>query len=97
MLNFFRSIIRTIRAIILSLLLIILVIFMVDNREIITISTNPLPFEIEIRIYLLMIFFFLLGMAFGFLAFSQTMIKKSISNFKDRWKIKKLEKQVAKN
>jgi len=43
-----------------------------------------------------MIFFFLFGMLFGFLAFSENMINKSISNFQDRRKLKKLEKKVSK-
>lgn len=76
---------------------------MINNRDVITIHTHPFPFEIETRIFLLMLFFFLFGMLFGFLAFSKNMIEKSISNFKDRWKIyrlekknNKLEKEVAK-
>ncbi len=96
MLNFIRSIFRITRTVILSLLLICLVIFMVNNRDAITIHTHPLPFDIETRVFVLMIFFFLFGMLFGFLAFSQNMIRKSITNFQDRRKIKKLEKQVAK-
>jgi hypothetical protein len=43
-----------------------------------------------------MIFFFLFGMLFGFLAFSENMINKSISNFQDRRNLKKLEKKVSK-
>lgn len=97
MLNFLKLIFRFAKTFILSLLLICLVIFMVNNRDAITIHTHPLPFEIETRVFVLMIFFFLFGMLFGFLAFSKNMIQKSISNFKDRLKIRKLEKQVAKN
>jgi hypothetical protein len=65
---------------------------MIDNREIITINTYPLPFKIELRAFLVMILFFVLGMLFGFLVFSQKMISKSISNFKDRRRLQKLEK-----
>ena len=96
MVNFFKSILRFAKTIILSLLLICLVVFMVNNRDIIAIHTQPLPFEIEIRVFVLMIFFFLFGMLFGFLAFSKNMISGFLIRVKDRLKIKKLEKQVAK-
>lgn len=93
MLNLIKSILRTIRTIILSLILIVVVVFMVSNREVIAIHAYPLPFDIEMRAFLIMILFFILGMLFGFLAFSENMIGKSISNFKDRRKVKKLEKK----
>lgn len=69
---------------------------MVNNREFTTISFSPLPYNIETRVFLLMIFFFLLGMFFGFLAFSQNMLSNFVAGFKTKKHIKKLEKQVAK-
>jgi len=92
MLNIIKSTIRIIKSFTIFLLLLCLVVFMIDNREIITINTYPLPFKIELRAFLVMILFFVLGMLFGFLVFSQKMISKSISNFKDRRRIQKLEK-----
>lgn len=73
-----------------------LVIFMVNNRDTVTISTHPLPFEIETKVFLVMLFFFLFGMLFGFLAFSKNMIQSWLTNFRNRLKIRKLEKQIAK-
>ena len=96
MLNFLKSILRIIKAVIASIVLVALVVFMVNNREVITIHLNPLSHNLETRVFLVMIFFFLFGMFFGFLAFSENMINKSISNFQDRRKLKKLEKKVAK-
>ena len=96
MINFAKSLFRLTKTFILSLLLICMVIFMVNDRDAITIHIHPLPFEIETRVFLIMLFFFLFGMLFGFLAFSKNMIEKSITNFKDRWKIRKLEKQMVK-
>lgn len=93
MINFAKSLFKLTKTFILSLLLICMVIFMVNNRDVITIHTHPFAFEIETRIFLVMLFFFLFGMLFGFLAFSKNMIEKSISNFKDRWKIHRLEKK----
>ncbi|MBU6339264.1 MAG: DUF1049 domain-containing protein [Rickettsiales bacterium] len=69
---------------------------MIDNREIIKISTYPLPFSIEARAFLVMFFFFLIGVLFGFLAFSKNMISKTITGFKDQRKIGKLEKELEK-
>lgn len=95
MLNFIKSLLRFTKTFILSLLLIALVIFMVNNRDIVLIHTDPLPFEIEARIFIIMLFFFLLGLLFGFLAFSKNMLEKSWANFRNRLKIRKLEKQIA--
>ncbi len=96
MFNFLKSIFGLAKTFILSLFLICLVIFMVNNRDVITIHTHPFPFEIEIRIFVLMLFFFLFGMLFGFLAFSKNMLEKSWSNFKDHWKIRGLERKNRK-
>jgi uncharacterized membrane protein YciS (DUF1049 family) len=70
---------------------------MVNNRDIITIHLYPLPFNIETRMFVVMIGVFLLGLLFGILACSQSLIKRYISSFSDRNKIKKLEKQVTKS
>lgn len=91
----FKSLIHFAKTLILSLLLVALVIFMVNNRDVVTINTHPFPFEIESRMFLVMLFFFLFGMLFGFLAFSKNMIESWLTNFKNRWKIRKLEKQIA--
>ena len=96
MINFIKSVLRTIRSIVLTAVLICLVIFMVNNREVATINFSPLPYNIETRVFLVMIAFFLLGMFFGFLAFSKNMLNNLASGFKTKNHIKKLEKQVAK-
>ncbi len=41
-----------------------------------------------------MIFFFLLGLLFGILLCSKDIISRAIAGLKDRYKIKKLEKQL---
>lgn len=96
MLNLIKSLFRYTKTFIVTLLLILLVIFLVNNRDLITIHTSPLPFEIETRIFFVMLFFFLFGMLFGFFAFSKNMLQKSWTNLKNRLKIRKLEKQIAK-
>jgi uncharacterized integral membrane protein len=95
--NFLKSILRIIRTVILSLLLVCIVIFMVNNREAVTIHLYPLPFDVETRIFVVMIIVFLLGLLFGILSCSQSLIKRIFANLNDRRKIRKLEKQVTKN
>ncbi|MBP7710534.1 MAG: DUF1049 domain-containing protein [Rickettsiales bacterium] len=96
MLNFLKSTIRTIKTILLSLILICLVIFMVNNRQIITLQLFPLPIEIDTRVFMLIFFFFLLGMFFGMLACSKSLLTRIFTGFKDKQKIKNLEKEIAK-
>lgn len=94
--NFIKSIFRIIRTVILSLLLVCIVIFMVNNRDVVTIHLHPLPFDVETRIFVVMIVVFLLGLLFGILACSQSLIKRIFANLNDRRKLRKLEKHVAK-
>ncbi|MBU6140293.1 MAG: DUF1049 domain-containing protein [Proteobacteria bacterium] len=93
--NTVKSILRTLRSTILLLLLICMVVFMVDNRDVITINTNPLPFEIQTRVFVVMIFCFVLGLIFGILSCSPTIIQNFFRRLRDRNKIKKLEKQLG--
>jgi uncharacterized integral membrane protein len=94
--TFIKSLFRIIKLVIFLILLTCLVIFMVNNRQTVTIELFPLPFEIETKVFLVMILTFLLGTLFGFLLYSQSLIIKTISNIKDRRRIKKLEKKSQK-
>lgn len=94
--NFIKSIFRIIKSVILTLILVCLVIFMVNNRETVLISLYPLPFEIETKVFLVMIFFFLFGLLFGLIAWAPHIISRAISKRQDKKQIQKLEKQVAK-
>lgn len=92
--NFIKSILHLIRYAILTTFLLTLVIFMVSNRGIATIKLYPLPFEIETRIFIVMLAFFLLGLIFGILLCSKNIMQRIFENFKSRRKIKKLEQQI---
>lgn len=70
---------------------------MVNNREIVTLQLYPLPFELETRLFLLVIFFFLLGLVFGLIFCSQNILGRAIESLKDKYHIKKLENQVKKS
>ncbi len=90
--NFIKSIFRIICTVVFSLILICLVIFMVNNRDALTIHLAPLPFDIETRVFIVIIIAFLSGMIFGFIALSQNLISQMIKRARDKKKIGKLEK-----
>lgn len=94
--NLLKSLLLLIRSIILALILVALVIFLTNNRDTILIYLHPLPFEIETKVFVVMLSFFILGMLFGILSCSQTIIKTNLINFMNRRKIKKLEKEIVK-
>lgn len=95
--SFIKSILRVLRSVILALLLVCLVVFMVDNRDMLTISMHPLPFEIQTRVFMVMIVCFIVGLIFGIIACSPTIVQNFFIRLGDRYKIKKLEKQIQKN
>ena len=90
--NFIKSVFRFIKTLITSVILVCFVIFMVTNRQEVSVSLSPLPFVIETRVFIVMIFTFAMGVLFGFLAISPNLIGKTITNFRNNRKIKKLEK-----
>jgi len=93
--NFIKSLFHFIRILILTTLLILLVIFMVNNRTPLVVSLSPLPFTIETKMFMVMISFFVLGLFFGILLCSKNIVKRIFENFKARRKIKKLQQQLS--
>jgi putative membrane protein len=56
---------RFLRVFLAALLLLILVVFAVANKGAVTVSIDPLPFEIELPLYLLVFTVFFAGLALG--------------------------------
>lgn len=56
---------RFLRVFLGALLLLILVVFAVANKGAVLVSVDPLPFEIELPLYLLVFLVFLSGLVFG--------------------------------
>jgi uncharacterized integral membrane protein len=56
---------RFLRVFIGALLLLILVVFAVANKDAVTVSVEPLPFVIELPLYLLVFAVFFVGLALG--------------------------------
>ena len=93
--KFIKNILKSIKEILVSLILILVIIFMINNREIIEVNFYPLPFEkIQTRIFLLMLAFFALGLLTAVMIYSNKMLKSTIKNIKQKHQIKKLEKQI---
>jgi len=57
--------VRTLRWVLIGLLALILVIFAIDNRQVITLSLWPLPFELSTGLYLVVLLALLLGFLLG--------------------------------
>jgi len=56
---------RFIRVVIGAFLLLLLVVFAVANRQSVAVSLDPLPFAIDLPLYLLVFVIFLLGLVLG--------------------------------
>ncbi|MFM7702475.1 MAG: lipopolysaccharide assembly protein LapA domain-containing protein [Alphaproteobacteria bacterium] len=93
--KFLKNLFNSIKSILVSLILVFVIVFMINNREIITINFNPLPFDsIETRLFVLMLFFYILGLITAILIYSNSLIKSAIRNLKQKRQINKLQQQI---
>jgi len=93
--KFLKNLFNSIKSILVSLILVFVIVFMINNREIITINFNPLPFDsIETRLFVLMLFFYILGLITAILIYSNSLIKSTIRNLKQKRQINKLQQQI---
>jgi len=77
-----------IKSLILLAFLTCLVIFMVNNREVVTLHLAPLPFDIDTRMFMVLLSMFLIGMVFGLLILSYSIVGNSIRNFRKNFNSK---------
>ena len=91
--NFLKSIIRIIKATILSIFLVGLIVFMTSNRDHISVHLYPIPFDIETRVFVVMISFFIFGIIFGMIFASQNAIKAMMKDYHNKRTIKKMVKK----
>ena len=93
--KFLKNILKSIKGIIVSLILILVIVFMINNREIVEVTFEPLPFEkIQTRIFFLILISYLLGLITAIIIYSSNMIKSALRNIKQNHQIKKLKKQI---
>jgi len=83
MLNFIKKII-------IAVFSIIAIIFFVNNRFFVTISLKPFGYEADIRLFILLLLFFLLGVIFAYITnFCYNLRKKISDGCKSLLKVKK--------
>ena len=93
--KFLKNILKSIKGIIVSLILILVIVFMINNRAIVEVTFDPLPFEkIQTRIFFLILISYLLGLITAIIIYSSNMIKSALRNIKQNHQIKKLKKQI---
>ena len=93
--KFLKNILKSIKGIIVSSILILVIVFMINNREIIEVNFDPLPFEkIQTRIFFLILISYLLGLITAIIIYSSNMLKSAIRNIKQNHQIKKLKQQI---
>lgn len=90
--NFLKSVLRIIKATFLAIILLCLVVFMTSNRDHISIHLYPIAFDIETRVFVVMIFFFLLGAIFGMFFTSKTTLKMMFQNYLAKRKLNEISK-----
>jgi len=78
----------------LLIVLIIVVTFCLNNNNKVVLSLNPLPYEIEIKLFLLIALSVLIGLIGGFLLLSKSLLYSKIKNFINDKKVKKLQKEM---
>jgi uncharacterized membrane protein YciS (DUF1049 family) len=89
--NFFKSSFRVIKSVVTVLLIAIIVGFCLNNRQEIRVSFNPLPLEIETKLFLLILLIFLAGFCFGILVSSYSLARLKMSNFWTKRQLDKIE------
>ena len=95
--NFIKKIFSIINKTIFILVVAIIMVFCLNNNQIVKTSLSPLPFEIETRLFIVILLCFFGGILVGFLCSSVSLTKERFKNFVSGWKIKLLKKKVEKN
>jgi len=90
-----KSLFRIINKFIFILVVALIMVFCLNNHQDVTISLAPLPFEVEAKLFLIILFCFFGGILIGFLCSSLALTKEKFKNFIGGWKIKFLQMQVA--
>ncbi|MFT6077935.1 MAG: putative membrane protein [Myxococcota bacterium] len=94
--KFFNLIFRIANKIFFIAIVAIIVAFAFNNRQNVVISLSPLPFEVETRLFLLILFCFFGGVLAGFLSCSVSLTKEKFRNMIGGWKIGFLKRKVEK-
>jgi len=91
-----QKIFRIIDKIIFILIVAIIVVFCLSNNQISQISLYPLPFEVETRLFIVVLMSIFGGILIGFTCSSISLTKERFKNFVSGWRIKFLQRKVDK-
>ena len=94
--NLLKSICRIAKSVILVLLMTIIVAFCLNNNQTVTISLKPIPFEIEAKLFLLIMIVFVVGFSLGIIISGVSLIRVKISNFFNNHKANRLQVKLEK-
>ena len=94
--NLLRSICRIAKSVILILLMTIIVAFCLNNNQTVIISLNPIPFEIEAKLFLLIMRVSVVGFSLGIIISGISLVRVRISNFFTNHKANRLQLKLEK-
>ena len=97
MIDIIKSIFKIAKLIIFVIFLAAIITLCVNNSSTISISLQPLPYQLETRLFLLIIILFFSGFIFGLLTGSFRLIGSKMQNIASQRKLKKLEKDINKS
>jgi uncharacterized membrane protein YciS (DUF1049 family) len=92
--GFIRALIRISKSLIFIALVAIIIILAVSNPQTISISLNPLPYEIETKLFFMVAVLFLSGLIAGLLISSTSLIRTKVKNYSSQKQIKKLSRNI---
>ena len=87
---------RIIDRIIFILITAIIVVFCLNNNQITQISLYPLPFEVQTRLFIIVLLAMSIGAMIGFCCSFASLTKERLKNFANKWRIKNLRQKVDK-
>lgn len=91
---FFGFLFGLIRKIILIGIFILIIIFAYNNHQVTTLSLKPFAFEVETRLFIIVLFCFFTGMFIGMFSYSIKLTKEKFKNFGSAIKIKYLQSKI---
>ena len=94
-LQFILKFFKSIKTILITLILSLIVIFMINNRETIQVDFYPISsLKIETRVFIIMLTLYLIGFFSAIFIYSSKFFKSSFVNYKQKQQIKKLQAKI---
>ena len=94
--NLLKSILRIVKSIVLILLMTVIIAFCLNNNQSVIITLSPIPFEIEAKLFLLIMIVFLVGFSLGIIVSSISLIKIKIYSFFANHRAQRLQTKLEK-